>query len=57
MIHFFETTWCLWWIFAVVVIIRWFHVVSVVNQDWEETTEFVFEKDLQRQTISRPLRT
>jgi len=57
MIHFFESTWCLWWIFAVVVIIRWFHVVSVVNQDWEETTEFVFEKDLQRQTISRPLRT
>ncbi len=57
MIHFFESTWFLWWIFAVVVIIRWFHVVAVVNQDWEETTEFVFEKDLQRQTISRPLRT
>jgi len=28
MIPFFEKTWFLWWIFAVVVILRWFHTQS-----------------------------
>jgi hypothetical protein len=28
MILFFEKTWLLWWMFAVVVILRWFHVLS-----------------------------
>jgi hypothetical protein len=28
MISFFEKTWFLWWMFAVVVILRWHHVLS-----------------------------
>lgn len=28
MILFMTKTWFLWWIFAVVVIVRWFHVLS-----------------------------
>jgi hypothetical protein len=27
MIPFFDKTWLLWWMFAVVVILRWFHVL------------------------------
>jgi hypothetical protein len=32
MILFLEKTWPLWWMFAVVVILRWFHVLSA-NSD------------------------
>jgi hypothetical protein len=32
MILFLEKTWPLWWIFAVVVILRWFHVVSANSE-------------------------
>jgi hypothetical protein len=32
---FIEKTWYLWWMFAVVLILRWFHV-SAVNIDVEE---------------------
>jgi hypothetical protein len=28
MISFFEKTWLLWWMFAVVAILRWHHVLS-----------------------------
>ena len=28
MLAFFEKTWVLWWMLAVVVILRWFHVLS-----------------------------
>jgi hypothetical protein len=28
MILFLEKTWPLWWMFAIVVILRWFHVLS-----------------------------
>ena len=27
MIPFFDKTWLLWWLFAVIVILRWFHVL------------------------------
>ncbi len=40
--------------FAMVFIVRWFHVVSVANQDWETTTEFVFERSA-RTGVSPPL--
>ena len=29
MLQFIESTWFLWWVFAVIVILRWFHVLSV----------------------------
>ena len=28
MTEFFEKTWFVWWVFACVVILRWFHVIS-----------------------------
>lgn len=38
MIPFFEKTWFLWWIFAVVVILRWFHTQSA-DGAFEEAAE------------------
>jgi hypothetical protein len=34
MIAFLEKTWLLWWMFAVVVIVRWFHVLSA-DPGWD----------------------
>jgi hypothetical protein len=34
MIAFLEKTWVLWWILAVVFIVRWFHVVSADRESY-----------------------
>jgi hypothetical protein len=33
MISFLEYTWFLWWIFAVIIVLRWFHTVRVDRDD------------------------
>lgn len=37
---FIENTWFLWWIFALVVIFRWFHILSagVELEDMDQTS-------------------
>jgi hypothetical protein len=32
MITFMEKTWFLWWMFAVVVVVRWFHVLQTTTR-------------------------
>jgi hypothetical protein len=32
LIHYMEKTWFLWWIFAVVVIMRWFHLLQSTTE-------------------------
>jgi hypothetical protein len=32
MIPFMEKTWLLWWMFAVVVIVRWFHALQTTQE-------------------------
>ena len=40
MLQFIENTWFLWWIFALVMIFRWFHVLSASSEsDLEQTAE------------------
>ena len=40
MLALFEKTWVLWWMLAVVVILRWFHVLSAAApQDPSESPE------------------
>ena len=41
MLQFIENTWFLWWIFAIVVIFRWFHVFSTdpESEDLGQTSE------------------
>jgi len=43
------------WSFAIFAIVRWFHVISLVNEDWETTTEFVFEREPRIHVITYPL--
>ena len=38
MLAFLEKTWPIWWIFATVVLLRWFHVNSQTPDDWETHT-------------------
>jgi len=45
MIPFFEKTWFLWWIFAVVVILRWFHTQSTDGAFEEASEGRVVEKN------------
>lgn len=33
MTEFFEKTWLLWWVFCIVVILRWFYLVSSAGED------------------------
>jgi len=41
MLQFIESTWLLWWIFALVMIFRWFHVLSAgsESEDLDQTSE------------------
>jgi len=36
MVRFFEETWFVWWVFAIVVIVRWFYIVSA-DRAWEDS--------------------
>lgn len=45
MILFMEKTWFLWWMFAVVVILRWFHVSSVDARYEDEERPIVTTRD------------
>jgi len=42
---FIEKTWFIWWVFAVVLILRWFHVASVGIDAEEENPPIASSKD------------
>jgi hypothetical protein len=37
MVPFLENTWLLWWLIAIVVIIRWFHLSVQVSEESDES--------------------
>lgn len=43
MAQFFENTWFVWWVVAIVVVLRWMHVVSLQDAT-AEADEFSFEE-------------
>jgi hypothetical protein len=37
MISFLENTWLLWWLLAIVIIIRWFHYSVQISEDFNDS--------------------
>jgi hypothetical protein len=38
MLAFLDSTWPVWWILAILVLLRWFHVNALAPEDWEPRT-------------------
>jgi hypothetical protein len=43
------------WALIMVFIVRWFQFVSGANEDWETTTEFIFDLRSPAHAVSEPL--
>jgi len=44
MVEFFESTWFLWWIAAVLVILSWFHTASITRKEAAEFDEVEYKE-------------
>ena len=57
MVHFFENTWFVWWAVAIVLVLRWMHVVSPQEVAGDEEELWFADIEPEILNVSEPLAT